>query len=290
MKKQILLAALLITGISANAQLQNTSFENWTAAIDTVKHPDNWVINNGMGQFGVWRDDYSQDGQYALMLSRWYWYTYDDAVQRTTSTFKPLSFSGFYRYTGNLIQNGGSDYEDSAHVNIYATQWNSVLNRTDTLGRGELHLGGSEYWKGFSCPINYIMLGEPDSITVQLMPTKSYFDGTPMGMCTNAGENGTCSFFSVDNVALSPTLTGITDVPTKQFKVYPNPTTGDVFIASKDNLPVDYDIIDITGRIVASKTNHQPGEPIDMSEVACGSYSVHIRWDMQRAVYKLIKH
>lgn len=287
MKKQLLIIALLITSVATNAQLANMDFENWSPSGDFVAHPDNWVINEGVGQFGIFRDLQPQQGNYAMTLSRWYYYTFDDAVQHSAVSFKPAELSGFYRYTDNWIQLGEEPYRDTAHVYVYATKWNNQTQQRDTLGTGHLNINAADQWTSFVCPVYYIGGEMPDSVTIRLAPTERNLNG--MGLCANQ-STGWCSYFTVDNLSLSPIVTDIDDKPADRFKLYPNPAANELFLSTTGNIQTyGYFIYDATGKMVTSGNLGNQDRRIDISGLPGGLYTINLFECYQMTTLKFIK-
>lgn len=288
MKKQLLIIALLITSVATNAQLANMDFENWSPSGDFVAHPDNWVINEGVGQFGIFRDLQPQQGNYAMTLSRWYYYTFDDAVQHSAVSFKPAELSGFYRYTDNWIQLGEEPYRDTAHVYVYATKWNNQTQQRDTLGTGHLNINAADQWTSFVCPVYYTDGEMPDSVTIRLAPTERNLDGGT-GLCANK-SSGWCSYFTVDNLSLSPIVTDIDDKPAERFKLYPNPATNELFLSTTGNIQTyGYFIYDATGKMVTSGNLGDQDRRIDISGLPGGLYTINLFECYQMTTLKFIK-
>ncbi len=287
MKKHILIGLFVLLGISANAQLQNLDFENWTQDVD-ANRPDNWVIGQGFGQFGIYRDSLPQAGTFAMTLSRWYYYTFDDAVQTAAAPIKPVELKGFYRYTENDVQYNGEDVvQDTAHVYVFAKKWNSVSLQNDTIGRGHILLTKADFWTAFTCPVYYISNDMPDSVTIRLAPTERYLD-RPMGMCPNT-SSGYCSYFTVDNLSLSETV-GLNDTKASQFSIFPNPANDRAYIATaSQSKAIQYTIIDATGRTIKSQTSYSIGEAIDISRLQNGIYFLIVNTNGTTTAQKIIK-
>lgn len=288
MKKQLVLSLMVLLSVTLSAQLQNMDFENWSQGNDSVHRPTNWVINQGWGQFGIFKDDYAQNGTYAIMLSRWYYYTFDDAVQTAATSIKPVELNGFFRYTGNLIQLGNDTLQDTAHVYVFAKKWNAVTQQNDTIGRGHVRFTEADYWTAFTCPIYYTTFDTPDSITIRLTPTERDLDG--MGICLGNNDNGTCSFFSVDNLTLHEVTTGLTNTTAEQFKLFPNPATDKVYIATTTPAKnISYTVVDATGKTISGQTLYNTGDAIDISTLRSGIYFMVVNNNGAVSAQKIVK-
>ena len=241
-----------------------------------------------MGIFGIYRDSVPQNGNYAMTLSRWYYYTFDDAVQTAAATIKPLELKGFYRYTENDVQYNGEDLvQDTAHVYVFAKKWNAASQQNDTIGRGHILLTKADFWTAFTCPVYYVSNDMPDSVTIRLAPTERYL-GQSMGLCPNTSD-GWCSYFTVDNLSLSETV-GINDTKTAQFSIFPNPANDRVYIATASQTQaIQYTIVDATGRTIKSQTSYIAGEAIDISTLQSGIYFLVVNSNGITSAQKIIK-
>lgn len=288
MKKQILIGLILLVGMNAKAQLQNLNFENWQTT-NSVEKPNNWVIKQGTGQFGIFKDADAQNGNYAIMLSRWYWYTYDDAVQTAAATIKPIELSGYYKYTDTkIVLSNGDTIQDTARVQVFAKKWNAALQQNDTIGRGFTVLKAADNWTALICPIYYTSNEIPDSITIRLSPTENNLSG--MGLCASNNNNGTCSYFSVDNLKLSETATGINDTKAATFALFPNPATDRLYIGTTSNTATfNYTIVDVMGKMVSAQNNHAAAMPVDIAALSKGVYFLTIQAGSHMATQKIIK-
>lgn len=289
MKKQLIITAFILLGFTANAQLLNMDFENWDSTGVGYPLPDNWVIGQGTGQFGIYKDNNPQNGAYAMTLSRWYYYTFDDAVQSAPAPFKPAELSGYYRYTDNQIVQGEEEpYNDTAHVYVFATKWNVQSQQRDTLGQGSLDLHGAENWTFFNCPIYYTGNGLPDSVTILLAPTERHLN-SPNGLCL-ASTDGYCSFFTVDNLSLSETVTSVSDKPADRFKLYPNPASDELYVGATNNFKTyGYFIYDAMGKRVGSGNLGTENRRVDITGLPSGLYTLTIYENYEATTLTFVK-
>lgn len=287
MKRTWMIVVLMLMGITTQAQLQNADFENWTLGSDSIYRPNNWVIGDGWGQFGIYKDTEAQNGDLAMKLSRWYFYTFDDAKQTTAINYKPLALQGHYKYTDTEVIFSGVTFQDSAHIYVYAKKWNSQLQQSDTIGQGHILLGASADWKTFNCLINYTSADMPDSIGIRISPTERNPDG--MGLCVSSNENGTCSFLSVDNIVLSQTLTDVQNTNKQSFSLFPNPAVDKVYITTGNVTNVHYSLLDATGKLLSGPIRYQAGDAIDIAQVPQGIYLLVINSPSGISTQKIIK-
>ncbi|UPT68358.1 MAG: T9SS type A sorting domain-containing protein [Sphingobacteriales bacterium JAD_PAG50586_3] len=286
MKKKLILAAFTLLSIVSNAQQLNMDFESWDETNPETPLPDNWVVANGMGQFGIFRDSVPQQGNYAMTLSRWYYYTFDDAVQQSAVNFKPATLSGYYKYTDNLIEQGGEPYSDTAHVYVFATKWNTQTQQRDTLGSGHLKMFGTDFWTEFNCPVYYTSSDMPDSVIIRLAPTER--DNGNMGLCSMK-TSGWCSYFTVDNLSLTENTTGISNAPADQFMLYPNPAADKVFIATTGNKTLRYSLTNAVGKTIVQQTPYTTGDAIDIEGLPAGMYFLTINNNGMLSTLKIVK-
>jgi hypothetical protein len=114
-------------------------------------------------------------------------------------------------------------------------------------------------------------------------------------------EAGTYTCIVTDNTGCSETFSfevpysvGLDEVKKEAFELYPNPTTGDLFIKSKlistENVTVE--MFDISGKIVLSETNNIQGNSIyhyTISNLPRGAYFIQLSSKSQRINKKVIK-
>jgi hypothetical protein len=96
--------------------------------------------------------------------------------------------------------------------------------------------------------------------------TLSWSNNVPL----SAYFSGNCGSTSIDNTAIDKTL-----------MVYPNPTTGTLFVTQKENLTLS----DLTGKLLLEQKNTNQ---LDMSSLPAGMYLLHIG-DEKRQTVKVIK-
>lgn len=289
MKKLLVILTIVLCAKDVKAQLQNMDFEQWEDN-NGVTLPSSWIIGDNMGQFGISRDSLPQQGDYAMTLSRWYWYDYDDAVQQSAINFKPKKLSGYYKYTDNWLeaQDGDEPYADTAHVYVFATKWNAQTQLRDTLGRGHIKMFGTDFWTEFNCPLYYTGTDEPDSVTIRLTPTERNADGT-MGLCSTQGF-GWCSYFTVDNLMLTPLTTDINDAQVAVYSLYPNPANNRLFIATTPgNEVTGYTLCNAMGQVVAAQNQYTAADGIDLSALSVGVYYITLNSKGKLSTQKIIK-
>ena len=279
MKKNLLSMLLLLFGMAAMAQLQNSSFEQWENPVDDPtlpNRPTGWIRSNGVPgseNFGFYQDPAtdSQDGSHALKLSIWYTYDKDMAYQVAPISSRPAALTGYYKYTQNVIDNPISDDPtDLASATVYLTKWNDALQQTDTIGSGQLFLSTSEDYSFFSCPIVYTSNETPDTVKVILDCTLMR-KGEEANGITTIYLGGVGSIFTVDNIALTDNLA--TSIVEKETPViYPNPAVDKLFIRGFEGEAFIYDV---SGKLLR-KVSHDKASGIDIVNLQTGVYFVTI--------------
>jgi hypothetical protein len=211
---------LLLLPFVSNAQIINGSFENWFTDSLGQQRLVGWQhfakVDLPTTLVGTSRETNSQHLNYAVKISRWYDYTWDRLLQKTSVVSNPASVTGYYKYVDNALT--GERNKDTAFVRVILTRRNTVMNRTDTIGRGYIELDPSGTYRHFECPIQYELAGMADSLLIEISPSK--FLDVP-SYCVSPGY---CSFLTLDNLSLEGTG-GFTVMNS----VYPNPAISNLY-------------------------------------------------------------
>jgi PKD repeat protein len=88
--------------------------------------------------------------------------------------------------------------------------------------------------------------------------------------------NGNCSSTATFEIAIE---VGIEEANKMSFEVYPNPASEQVIVAFENNTSASLHILDATGRLVYTQQIYEVGAmllPVDVSELASGSYTVQL--------------
>jgi hypothetical protein len=88
--------------------------------------------------------------------------------------------------------------------------------------------------------------------------------------------NGNCSSTATFEIAIE---VGIEEANKISFEVYPNPASEQVIVAFENNTSASLHILDATGRLVYTQQINEVGAmllPVDVSELASGSYTVQL--------------
>jgi hypothetical protein len=88
--------------------------------------------------------------------------------------------------------------------------------------------------------------------------------------------NGNCSSTATFEISIE---VGIEEANKMSFEVYPNPASEQVIVAFENNTSATLNILDATGRLVYTEQINEVGSmllPVDVSELASGSYTVQL--------------
>jgi hypothetical protein len=280
------LYSLLIAlgSLTANAQLANPDFEDWYQVFG-VDRLDVWEHlakgDQPTSTFpGTWKSTDSHHGDFALMLSRWYNYTWDVVRQKAPINTKPDFLNGYYHYTlTNLV---GAVTHDTALVQVYLTRWNGSTMTQDTIGKAVKELGHAGSYTAFSCAIDYLMFGQPDSILIHIQPSK--FEG----IGTSCVDSNYCSFLVIDDLSLS-TASSVPNTRYTGIRLYPNPVQNQLNIWNGDGHITEVRVTDLTGKLLASIAGADARVSINAEKWAPGIYLVHLRdrsqqWHIEKIV------
>jgi hypothetical protein len=274
MKRLALLLILIVPALVAQSQIVNSGFENWYVDSTGKNRLAGWqhsvkynYPNSTM--FGTWRDANAEEGSYALKLSRWYNYTWDEVTQRSAIGAMPLGLSGFYRYTDNHL--GGGQTNDTALIEMYLTAWNNTSGHRDTVAHGVRELSLSASYTSFYCPASSVSASLPDSMFIRIAPSK--FLNSP-GACIDSGY---CSFLTVDNLSLVYN-TGVAGSGAIICALSPNPSSGRMSVTvDMQHVPYQLSMVNMMGQTVYSAIISEPKQSIDISSLSAGVYSVILK-------------
>jgi hypothetical protein len=285
MKVLLICLSCLFACSQAEAQLANPDFENWyddngQTRLTGWEHLVKNDLNN-ISMVGTWQTTTSQHDSYALVLSRWYNYTWDVVRQRAPITGHPMELTGYYQYTENALI-GGIHALDTAAVDVYITRWNSSLLQEDTIGYGRTELGYSGGYSPFNCTINYMQALQPDSILIHIEPSKW------AGVSGNCADSNYCSFLTIDNLSLI-NATAVPQTATPSISVFPVPVTDRITLRNLGEA-FDLSIVDMTGRVLYTAAPAITETSIDVSLWPAGVYLLQLRdSNGGSSVYKVVK-
>lgn len=204
------------------------------------------------------------------------------------------------QYYGVLETNNGghvavlNSYARASNYNQYLIS--PILNHT-----GELNVtfkykpgNGPEYPETFyveysttdNNPSSFTAIG--DAITANINSWKNYNGVLPANakyfMIHYVSEY--MVYLMIDNITFTAAgggTQGINDVNATNVKLYPNPTTGNLYIDAEGLQKVE--IIDAAGRIVMTETTSQ----VNMSHLANGVYTVRVMANGNSTIQKVVK-
>lgn len=285
MKVLLICLSSLFACLHGNAQLANPDFESWFDDNGQTKLTgwEHLVKNdlNNVSLAGTWQTNNSQHNSYALILSRWYNYTWDVVRQKQSITGNPTALTGYYQYTENELT-GGSNPLDTALVEVFLTRWNIPLQQQDTIGYGRKELGYSGGYSPFSCDISYLQVQQPDSILIRIEPSKW------AGVSGYCADSNYCSFLTIDNLSLVD-ATSVPSIGSTSISIYPNPVT-DILTIDNGRQQFDVSVRDITGRLVYEEKDCRGKKLLNASSWKAGVYLVEVRCLLgQGKTYKLMR-
>ncbi|MGH1334827.1 MAG: SBBP repeat-containing protein [Aureispira sp.] len=95
---------------------------------------------------------------------------------------------------------------------------------------------------------------------------------------------------SIRSNCYNVTVIGVEQVATNNFQIYPNPTTGIVFISTPSTQELSITVLDVHGRVVLSKQwINQPTTTLELGQFPAGVYSISILTSTSQTITKLIK-
>jgi hypothetical protein len=279
MKKHLFIYALALLPLSAAAQPQNLGFEQWDNPVTAqmgANRPSGWIWSNGtytnpLNTFYYAPVQEAHDGNFAVMLSVWYNYTKDMAIQHTSIDYRPESLNGFYKYADNQIGSIDGPVTDIAQVSVYLTHWDPVLLKRDTVAGGVIDLGASAEFAAFDVPIHYASSQMPDSVLIRLDPSmlnriSGFFQP----------DDGITSFLTVDDLSFEGDLLGTDELPKTAVSVFPNPATD---VLHFGDFAGTVSVRDASGRTFLANRPVAPGTALPIGELPAGMYFVELSGD-----------
>jgi len=287
MKKfTIILTVLIAFTIETNAQIPNGGFENW---ISTVSYDDpvDWATMNqwctgptfysvtkstdhypqGIGNLSVrieCNTSLSQyDGGWGVIATKAFDFPFKPAFSISNN---PTRLCGYAKY---LPENGD---EAVIRVVLFKNGAEVVNNSTTISGTGST-------WQSFS--VEFDEYEEADSATIIIMAWK------PIGQ--TAPPNGN-SVIYIDNLSFDDFITSVSsrNLKDKSISLYPNPAkdTFTLFVDKNRNIDIKLNIYNSMGLLVKSTMFNQ--NPVNISELSNGMYTVEIRYNGLIEYKKLI--
>lgn len=110
---------------------------------------------------------------------------------------------------------------------------------------------------------------------------------------TNGGPDGLSSnIIGLDALSIDRPTAGTSDFFAKNFSVYPNPSTGIVNLASKNNAAINaIQLTDLNGRVVKNlNANGVTDMQINISDLTSGVYFLNIETELGSGTTKIVKN
>lgn len=297
MKNLILILCLILCGATLNAQIPNSSFEDWDTTGGHLR-PVGWDNLNSMtdstGVLTCFIDSPGSKGKYFLDLFSKVvpgmgivpgfavCGKMDPVTHYPVSGFayagRPEVFAGKWQYM--------TPGADVGFIDIILTKWNIIAGKRDTLThtfsgrrRGDMAMS----WTKFFIPLLYDMPGTSDTAMIVL----SSSGVSPMAT----------SFLWVDDLQFtdSTTFLATESLPQKhELSINPNPSSGTTILTlfATTTGTAALSISDLSGRIIYQAThNTTPGDnliPINTQQFAPGLYLVKVITETGIEVMKLV--
>lgn len=259
---------------TATANLPDPGFENWSSM--TTEIPDNWYTMNPMlasiNMENVNKSTNSNSGTYAAEISTVQYPPVTGDTIRGFLSLGPINVNNWgnpftpvpYNATPTMFS-GSYDYSpsnmDQGSIQIIFYEMGVVI------GQAGQQLTGTMGYNNFNFPLT--ITGTPDSVAILA------FSGNHPG-----------SVLLVDNFSLSGGNVGLDEFAQTNVSVYPNPAKDYVMIKFDDVYA--YEIIDLTGKVLASAKDLSGAQSIDISTLKDGAYFIRLRNDKSTILESLI--
>ena len=129
-------------------------------------------------------------------------------------------------------------------------------------------------------PKNAGVIVNNDGLTVQIEWNNKVYGDVDVNIRALDGSGTVIKTYQLLNVILDACLVGINNNETAPMSVYPNPTSGIVFIELEGEIGgiVELSLIDIGGRVaIYKKLDYAPSYEINLSDISQGIYMLEIR-------------
>jgi hypothetical protein len=295
MKKLILRLSLALCALSnlAVAQIPNSGFETWVS-MGSYTNPSGWgTMNNTTTLASVYTATKGTPGNpgasYLMLTSKTVGATVVNGIavsgKLDSTTMQPISGFAFnqrpQKFTGKWQHMIYGSSQGSVSVKL--TRWNTASNSREVVANANQTLSGMAMsWAAFTINFAYLTGNAPDTCIIVLKAS---------------GASPTVDdYLWVDNLAFTGTVAGIESPNSflNNLVVYPNPSSQNIIVDLnlKTSEKTTFELIDITGKVVFSKTAILPqGEStqtIDISRFAKGSYFVSIVTESGKESRKII--
>ena len=279
MKKALLSGMILIffvASISAQQQVPNGGFENWTDSGLGYEDPDGWDTPNEStlvtGVFTVTKSDTVSTGNYSAKLkSRLLVGEYVSPGVVTLGEFvvdfltQTATFEGGIPFTDKPIALKG-DYKnfpaanDSTVVMAIFTEYLEAKGKTDTIGLGIMYTNNVVAdWTSFSMPISFFNDHDPDTMNIIVVSSNMFSPNKD-------------SYMFIDNFAFEYEA-GIDDLENiVETNIFPNPANDKMSFTFGKKINASLNIYSNDGQQVYSSVVSGTDQTIDVSNFAVGTY------------------
>lgn len=270
-----IIAALFTT--TTFAQIPNGGFESWTN-MGAYENPDSWgTLNNTTALASIYTATKATPGSAGTYFMKLTSKTAGPsvvngiAVSGKLDTLTGMPISGFPYTIRSATFTGKFQHmifgSSQGGMTVLMTEWNTSLNKRDTVGIGNLTLSGMAMsWTNFSIPINYGTGNNPDSCIIFLRAS-----GT-------APTNN--DYLWVDALSFTGTVLGNEENNTIATNIitYPNPVNEvlNISFESAESQSMDLTLSDLAGKIIFSKNlgnvKGKMNETISTQGISKGTY------------------
>ena len=267
-----LTAFIDVTNTYANPQI----FEDFNGALFP---PQGWKMEDSEGS--GWEQDGPQDDP-SNMVAGFPNYWVDatgqshhlilPAIEMVDATTATIAFD--YTYNDN---NG---YTDSLAL-VYRTgtnpQWQTLWQK----GGADLEVAGTQTWYWDAATPSIVWQNQVVDLSTLVG------EGCVELAFSNIGYYG--NHLWIDNVNLAGTYVGIDEQENVHVSIRPNPSQGDFFIQTSQNINA-YTVTDITGKLIATEPHSNISNfSIDLNKEPTGVYFITLEFEGHLQTLKLIK-
>jgi len=170
------------------------------------------------------------------------------------------------------------DYIFPPGLNTFSLYWDLPESSSDTLIGYNIY-GGNEVWRfqdfvGAEC--NELECPDGDFIN-------TFLSENDFIKVTAVYNSGLEESVAIDSVQFLGLLVGVSDLSTNLFKLFPNPTTGQLYIDSELDFKID--VMDVSGSIILKQ---ESSSMIDLSHFSKGIYFIKIITAQGISIEKII--
>ena len=279
MKKTLLSGMILIffvASISAQQQVPNGGFENWTDSGLGYEDPNGWDTPNEYtyvtGVFTVTKSDTVSTGNYSAKLkSRLLVGEYVSPGVVTLGEFvvnfltQTATMEGGIPFTDRPLALNG-DYKnfpaanDSTVVMAIFTEYLEAKGKTDTIGLGIMYTNNVVAdWTSFSVPISFFNNHDPDTMNIIVVSSNMFSPNKD-------------SYMFIDNFAFEYEA-GIDDLENiVETSIFPNPASDKISFTFGKKINANLNIYSNDGQQVYSGIVNGTDQTIDVSNFAAGAF------------------